>query len=174
LKAAYRGGCRACQNLPRGDAMVRRRGCATLRCHSSWPKESVMPQINDLSRSLTVFEQDRTLVVVCRGQFVELAGRWRSAWRRASTDEETRSRQGRLVGSPLALEGRSSPAVPVAASNPPPARPRKRITARDSRESPTRIRKKIDPTPHNSGKSVRRNSHDHPYPSGASGYFTDD
>jgi transposase len=44
--------------------MGRRRGCSTLRCDSSWLKESVMPQINDLSRSLTVFEQDRTLVVV--------------------------------------------------------------------------------------------------------------
>src|SRR5271155_2427864 len=44
--------------------MGRRRACATLRRHPSQPWESLMPQINDLSRSLTAFEQDQTLVVV--------------------------------------------------------------------------------------------------------------
>jgi hypothetical protein len=59
---------------------------------------------------------------------------------------------------------RRSPAVPVAASNPPPARPGQRITAGDSRESPTRICKKTAAKPRNSGKSAPRNSSDHPCP----------
>ena len=55
-----------------------------------------------------------------------------------------------------------------------PSRPRQRITARDSRESPTRICRKTAATPRNSGKSARRNSRDYLCPSVASGYFTED
>jgi retron-type reverse transcriptase len=62
----------------------------------------------------------------------------------------------------------------VAASNPQPARQGQRITAGDSRESPTRICKKNAATPSNFGKSAPRNSADHPCHSGTSGYFTDD
>src|SRR5438309_3922528 len=49
-----------------------------------------------------------------------------------------------------------------------------RITAGDSRESPTSICKKIDPGAPISGKSNRWNSCNFYCPSIASGYFTDD
>ena len=66
-----------------------------------------MPHINDLSRSFTAFEQDRTLVVV-----VEIS---LSSWLVAGVlpgvarqpMKKLWPRPGRLVGTHLPLEGRS-------------------------------------------------------------------